>query len=827
MEETSPPWKPPRALPAWGTTFVTREAALGRLSELLARAECRLVTVLGPGGVGKTRLMVEFVRSLPPGEPWAFIELEAFADLEAALVHGLGLGSDRKDDRSARIAAAIGETPLLLVLDNAEHLVAQAGVLVSLLDHCPALRIVVTSRHSLGIAAEWLLPLDGLDHAAAPGEVSPALTLFQTRFEQSGGRPLDQGERELAGEICERLAGVPLALELAAAWGSTLTVEAIRAELERNATGLESPVPAGAVRQQSVRAVFDHTWNLLSPVEREHFVALAVFHDGFEREAAAAVCDVDLAGLAGLRGKSLVQTDHPGRFRLHPLGLEFAREKLEAEPVRREELLDRHAAYYRDHILRAYPDVNGQHQLRAIRHLDAEWANVKAAWSRSMATGAMEGAAECLYLLGLVSFFRARYDEAFEFVSMARQATDSKEAPLLRYVAQTYLAWVQVRWGELETAEQSADAARELLREMDNLTPPLTHLDPALPLATARLAQGDYRAAAELAGTTVQRARRIGDEALETLALYTLENAHWEMANFDESSVALDAAAAISARNGDSWMLAHLQLDLARRAVARGNLDDAEEQLARSIDVRAEFGDAGGLAASRARLGDVLFARREFDRAEQQFIEALRLFRQSADRGGMASSHAALGRIELQRGRQDEARSRFRQALDAAREIGYAHLAADVLVEVAEMSHSTGDAGALSLLAYLAENAATPANVHARVHAIASRVPPAQWNAARRSARSLTQASVLDAAIAALRRPRAVRQPGPQVESLSARELEVLRLVATGASNADIANGLGVKLGTAKWYTSQLYAKLGVANRTEAVARARERDLLP
>lgn len=827
MEETPETPLPARALPGWGTSFVERGAELHRLEELLGRPECRLVTILGPGGVGKTRLAAEFARSLPAGTAWLFVELERYGDLDVALVQGLGLPAERTGDAVARVASSIADAEQLLLLDNAEHLVDQAAVMDELLGRCPRLKAVVTSRHTLGIAAEWLLPLDGLACSDAIEGEPAALRLFATRFELASGRALERNERESAIEICERLAGVPLAIELAAAWGSTLSVAEIRDELERDPGGLESNARAVPGRHRSVRAVFEHTWQLLSPRERAHFAALSVFTGGFDRNAALEVANVDLAGLSALVGKSLVRADSIGRFAVHPLVHEFARERLHGDPERHIELLARHAVYFRSYVLQTYPDVSGHHQLRAVRHLEPEWANVKAAWAQSMANGDFNEAAECLYLLCLVSFFRARYDDAHSLAAQAMAAAGGKHYRALRYVALTYLGWLHVRWGELDSAEQYAVEALQLQAAMPEPGPPLSHLDAALPLATARLAQGDYAAAAELARATVERARRTGSPSLEALALYTLENALWEMADFEDASVALDAAAALCLRNGDSWLLAHVQLDLARRAVRNGDLAEAESQLAASIEIRDEFGDAGGLAASRFRLGEVLLLRGDRDGAERQFLESIQLFRKSGDPGGIATAESALGRIALSRGDDVGARARFLHALEVARDIGYAHLAADVLVDVAEMSHRGGDAGALPILAFVAEHSATPSNVLRRVHAVAEQISPETWNDARRKARSLTRVTVVSAAIAALRAPRRATTADPGNDALTARELEVLRLVASGASNGGIAEALGVKLGTAKWYTSQLYARLGVANRTEAVARARERGLLP
>jgi predicted ATPase len=318
MKETLNPPPSAQTLPSWGTSFVERDAELGRLDELLARPGCRLVTIFGPGGVGKTRLAAEFAHLRAGHLDWAFVELESHSDLETAIVQGMGLSAERPGDGGARIAANIGEDEFLLFLDNAEHLVDQTSLVDELLKRCPLLKVVVTSRHTLGLAAEWLLPLDGLEYAGGAGDGSPAAELFATRFEQASGRPIEQGEQELASRLCARLGGVPLAIELAAAWGSALTVAEILDELERDPGGLESGNRSVPERHRSVRAVFEHTWGLLSPAEQSNFVALSVFADGFDREAANKVAEVDLAALLALIGKSLVRADPAGRFAVHP-----------------------------------------------------------------------------------------------------------------------------------------------------------------------------------------------------------------------------------------------------------------------------------------------------------------------------------------------------------------------------------------------------------------------------------------------------------------------------------------------------------------------------
>jgi predicted ATPase/DNA-binding CsgD family transcriptional regulator/predicted negative regulator of RcsB-dependent stress response len=820
-------------VPAWGSPFVGRAHELYRLQQLLGRPECRLITVFGPGGIGKTRLAAELLERRLAGRPASFIALEGATDLLSGIVEGLGIGVEHAEQRLARIASSLGAEPWLLVLDNLEHLADSASLIEDLLEACPSLTIVATSRVMLGLAREWVVPLGGLANLIdqnSGADANESLLLFAQRFEQATGRNLTSHEMDVAARICVLVEGVPLALELTAAWSDVLPLSEVLRDVEEGRGMVLARSNGFPERQQSLRSVFDYSWRLLSPGEQVAFARLAVFRDGFDRTAAEQVIGVDIQTLAALVRKSFLQRDASGRFRLHPLMLQFAREQGVDDQATIEELRSRHAAYFLEYLESERPGIAGHRQLEAVENVLREWANIQAAWEHALRSGDLAAVARGLYLIDMVCSFRARYDEAIEFAEAVLHSglVDKADEHFAVFTALLVRSWVQIRLGNLDEAEQLALRAESILGGASARTPPGMHLEPLSALATVALVRGDYPGAETLATKAVERARIAADRGRLSLALYTLENALWELAKFDDASAALREAYSISQASGDGWFLAFLHNDLARQAINQEQLRDAEDHLRRSIELRASFGDAGGRAIAEEKLAGLELRRGDVDTAEQRLQRAIALYRRVGDRGGVASSHAALGRVALARGETRGALDRFVQALEEATAMRYQRLVADVLLDIAALAHGTGDEAAVEVLAFLDTEPSTPPASRTRIRELAASVEPARWSEARRKVAGITSEAIAAGIVATLRRQHSDSFTiAVHDEALSPRELQVLRLMAGGSSNAAIAAELGVKLGTAKWYTSQVIAKLGAKNRTEAVRRGRERDLLP
>ncbi|GAA4712098.1 BTAD domain-containing putative transcriptional regulator [Pseudonocardia yuanmonensis] len=383
----APPPRPARPAPPRPlTSFVGREADVGRLRELLETG--RLVTLVGPGGAGKTRLAREACPERPVAELAPLTGPDQLAETVLAAVGSpeLVIRQEEHPDAVERLVAAVGRRDLVLVLDNCEHLIGACAELVgTLLDRCPAVRILATSREPLAVPGERLHPVEALDDAAAA-------RLFADRAEAVAPGFDAEAHAAAVTEICRRLDGQPLPIELAAARLRMLSPEEVLARLDDRfrllTTGARTVLP----RHQTLRAVVDWSWDLLDGAERALARRLAVFSGGATADAADQVCGDGLADpfttLAALVDKSLVvavpQPGAPTRYRMLETIREYARERLVASGEEAATAA-RHAAWTVALVERAEPELRGRDQLRWLGVLRAEAGNITGALRRAVA----------------------------------------------------------------------------------------------------------------------------------------------------------------------------------------------------------------------------------------------------------------------------------------------------------------------------------------------------------------------------------------------------------------------------------------------------------
>jgi predicted ATPase/DNA-binding SARP family transcriptional activator len=342
------------------TSLIGREEDLARLHALLDDPACRLVTLVGPGGIGKTRLALEAGGSrrgryrdgvvtvsfagTSPARPEEAADL-VVTNLAAALGVSLAVPRDPRE----LLADALAGRELLLVLDNLEQLRDAAGVLAELLGRAPGMQILGTSRRRLGLGVEWLVEVPGLPYppgAEADTAGYPAVRLFEDRARllRPGFRPA--ADLAAVGRVCRLVAGMPLAIELAARWVRSASPAAIADRLAAGGELLATTAPDVEPRHRSMAAVLDWSWELLGEGERQALARLSVMRGGFELDAAGAVAGAGLPQLAGLVDHSLVEVGEDGRYSMHELLRQYAAQRLAADPAEQAEALRRHAAWF-------------------------------------------------------------------------------------------------------------------------------------------------------------------------------------------------------------------------------------------------------------------------------------------------------------------------------------------------------------------------------------------------------------------------------------------------------------------------------------------------
>jgi DNA-binding SARP family transcriptional activator/predicted ATPase len=397
---------PPHNLPPQPTPIVGREAELAEIASYLNQPGAQLLSLVGPGGIGKTRLAIQAAtRCVEPetdvetrfSDGVYFVPLaDATADsyqlsLIAALAETLKFDFKAPVHPQAQLLNYLREKDMLLLLDNFDQLVVEARQLGDILRLAPRVKVLVTSRVRLNLQEEWLLKVKGLDYPTStdvPVEAvadCSAVRLFVRQARHvDAGFTLNDAETPHVIRICQLVGGVPLGIELAASWLRVLSCQEIVSEIEKSSDFLTSPLQDVPERHRSVRAVFDYSWNLLAPTEQDAFRQLSVFRGGFERDAAAKLVGVSLPLLAGLMDKSLLRRNADGRYEIHDLLRHYAEEKLQADPKGYEEIHNTHCRYFAQLMYEHQSQLKGEDLPVALTALDAERENVRAAWNWAM-----------------------------------------------------------------------------------------------------------------------------------------------------------------------------------------------------------------------------------------------------------------------------------------------------------------------------------------------------------------------------------------------------------------------------------------------------------
>lgn len=631
-------------IPAPLTSFVGRTRELAELRALLGSS--RLLTISGPGGSGKTRLSLEAARAAAPAYPdgaWA-VELAGLSDpalLAAVVLAGLGLRERQGMTAEELLTAELQGRSLLLILDNCEHLVdACARLAELLLQRCPGLRILATSREPLRIGGEivWLIPALSLpdprqpppDRAALAQYEAPQLFVDRARAARASFALRDDEIPALV-ELCARLDGMPLAIELAAAQVRTLSLAQIAARLDDRFQLLRGGSRTALTRQQTLRAAIDWSYDLLDAGERALFRRLAVFAGGWTLDAAEAVCaDPELPAaavlllLSRLVDKSLVGARDEGEARRYDL-LEtirqYARERLE-ESGEAIALGDRHQRWCLDLAAAGEVELTGPDQVVWLARLAAEIDNLRAAlhWAASEAAGTIPWL-QLAYRLYWFWYLNSAVGEGRAVFERGLAHTAASEPSWARGVALLGSGAMALYQGELRTARERLEASLPILRAGDDAFS--RALAPFM-AGTVAVNQGDYPAAQALLEECLPRFEALGHHQGVATAL----------------------------------------LHLGDVALGRGQPGEAERLYRRCLAIhRAETGSTWGLAQALNNLGEVARYRAETAAARDLYTQALAHFAPLATRADVARTGHNLAALALSEGDLPAAEAGFRASL--------------------------------------------------------------------------------------------------------------------------------------------------------------------
>lgn len=666
-----PPIRPPRPLPTPGTPLVGRDAERTLIAARLADPGCRLLTLVGPGGIGKTRLALEVALDRAATEPasiaWVGLAAARTPDQAvAAIAEVLRVRLRGSPEAAAELARTLAQRQLLLVLDDVEHLADAAPMLSALLKGAPGLRLLVTSRHSLRVPEEWRFEVGALpvpdDDADLAGNDAVRLFMQVARRVAGPHRPTDADLPDVA-RVCRAVGGVPLAVELAASWTRLLTPAEVAAEVVRDLGVLAGT--AGDDRHRSLRSVFDHSWGLLDATEQAALARLAVFEAGFTREAAARVAGADLTRLAALVDRSLVQRTAASRYQLHPLVRQFALERLNADPGEAAATAERHATFTLAWLAAQAPALTSARQPEALAAVAAEAAEIRSAWAWALAHGhaaAIDAAAFARFYAHELRGALLPAVRAFEAVADAWSDADGAAARRTAAVARIFGGFAAFRLGRLDDAEAWWAEADAALAADD---PARRHLDRHVALlhwTRGTFGAGLERMEASRTGATGGSDAPALDPWIEVMAEVYLGMIAFDANDLDGALERLEVALPRARALGDPRLVANALLILGRARLLLGD-PAAAEALLREVLESAQ--DPNSVAYGTLYLGVALSAQGDHAAARAQLERAAARFAAAQDTVGHERAALASGRLDLEEGDAVAARARFRAVLEA------------------------------------------------------------------------------------------------------------------------------------------------------------------
>lgn len=793
-------------VPTPSTPFIGREEELAQIAAHLNDPAVRLLTLVGPGGIGKTRLAIQSTWQATQVDTGLFADGVYFLPLDslssaeflvATLADALNFSFYSGANPANQLLDYLREKRLLLVLDNFEHLLAGAGLLSDILQQAPQIKILAVSRERLNLQEEYLLPIQGLkvpdpqpklssQQAKAPVlEAYSAVQLFLHRAQTvNPGYVLSEAETPCVVHVCRLTEGTPLAIELAAAWLRLLSCQEIAQEIEQNLDFLTTSLRNVPERQRSLRAVFDYSWRLLSAEEQRIFRQLAVFRGGFQVEAARQVAGAALPLLLALVDKSLLRRTDTGRYTRHLLLWQYAAEKLDESLLEKEKVQALHSHYYAAFLHGKERLLIGGQQKEALAEINTEIENVRAGWRWAVAQGdlaAIEPALESLFHFYDIRSWFQEGAESFGWAATSLRGEaqgneetrkggseeqekgevgerDYRKSKIASRKSEIVLGkllarqgWFTFQLGQHEAAKALLNESLTLLRSLDSTARGET-IFPLNYLGAVHRHLGEYELARQLCQESLALCREMGDTLGLTIALNILGQVAYLEGDYSQSRQLCQESLALKQGIGDRRGMTFSLNNLGQVAYALGEYPEAKAFFEESLAICQEIGDRRGIALCLSYLGDVVQMMAEYQGAKQLYKESLSIFKEIGNQWGAISARTKLGYVTSLDDIQT-ARDYFSEALKMALNIQAIPGALDALVGLASLLVKAGGAEreqALEILALALSHPASSRDNQDRAARLLAEVEPQLSAGTVKAVRTRGQINTLETVVGAV-----------------------------------------------------------------------------
>ncbi|HET9958360.1 MAG TPA: protein kinase, partial [Polyangiaceae bacterium] len=706
-------------LPHETATFVGRKPELAELERFFDQAQTRLVTVLAPGGMGKTRLALELCQRWlsaaavigPEARSDAvtrrqqvehgifFVELAPLAHANfvvSAISEAVGYPFYAGAEPKQQLIEHLRTKRMLLLLDNFEHVLDAAGLVHDILRSCEGIRILVTSRQRLGLGIETLYPLAGMDFPE-PAALDQASDFSAVRLFVQGARQvqpdfrLDSKEAEHVVQICSLVHGVPLGIVLSASWASVLSPSEIAGEIARNMDFLAAELKDLPERQRSIRAVFDHSWRLLEAPGRDALAALSVFRGGFTRDAARVVAQAGLPALAGLIDRSLLRRDAAqGRYHVHELLREYAGQMLAKDPAREEQVETAHARYFARFLAERETRLKGPQPVLAAQEIELELDNVRAAYAYWVSAGNFEELEPMLEPMLLFHSRRASFAEAESAYGELIERVKSIGAPNARLLARA-LALRALFLRQQGRYAQAEALLVEALAQLESESVDRTSRERALALVilgSTKAKTGSVQEGAELAERGLALYRETRDTWGLAQALETLGRLHSTAGDFEKAERVYSEGSRIQRASG---MLPSALMGLGIATSQQGNYQAGCTLMLEALAMFEKAGDTWNKMRCQMNLANAKRNIGAYAEAESLARDCLNFSCEVSNWDHEAWSLFQLGNILKEQNRYAEAAEYFERARERSLQAGDAGKIALAELEFGDLALIRGE----------------------------------------------------------------------------------------------------------------------------------------